>query len=223
MSAMTRSPACVSAGGSTSGIFGAASVTVIDASIGDPLDRRAVRREPGRQVDGDDRHAEPVDVGDDGLEQPRQRAAKTGAEDRIDDERRNPRARVKCSSHSCALVISTTVMPRRPRTSRLVRASPRTSATLPRRKTDVVDAALRERARDHESVAAVVAAAAEDRDAARRQVVEGGFHGRHDLASGVLHEHDRRNPDVLDGAAIGLAHLFGVEHSHGPGRAYCLC
>ena len=36
MSAITRSPQCASAGGSTSGIFGAARVTVIDASIASP-------------------------------------------------------------------------------------------------------------------------------------------------------------------------------------------
>src|SRR6476661_5355518 len=42
---------------------------------------------------------------------------------------------LKCSSHSCAFVTSTTVTPTRPRISRFVRASPRTSTTLPSRNT----------------------------------------------------------------------------------------
>jgi len=78
-----------------------------------------------------------------------------------------------------------------------------------------VDAALHERPRDHEVVAAVAAPTADDGDTTRRQVLERGLHGRHGLTSGILHQHDRRNSDVLDRAAIRLAHLFGIEHSHG--------
>ena len=77
-----------------------------------------------------------------------------------------------------------------------------------------VDAALHQSARDHESVAAVVAAATHHPDAAGRKIVERRFHRRDRLTPGILHQHDRRNPDVLDRAAIGFAHLFGVEHSH---------
>ena len=69
MSAITRSPACVSAGGRMSGIFGAPSVTVIDASIAVPSTYGGVGRDAGRQIDRDDRHAEAVDVGDDGFEE----------------------------------------------------------------------------------------------------------------------------------------------------------
>ena len=72
-----------------------------------------------------------------------------------------------------------------------------------------------------EAVAAVVAAAAEDADATRRQVVEGRLHRRDRLAPGVLHQHDRRNADVVDRPAIRLAHLLGVEHSHPVERTAC--
>ena len=75
-------------------------------------------------------------------------------------------------------------------------------------------AALQQRARHDEAVAAVVAAPAEDGDAAVEQVVEERLHRRHDLPAGVLHQHERRDADVLDGAAIGFAHLLGVEDSH---------
>ena len=132
-----RSPgrrACVSAGGNTSGIFGAASVTVIDASMAGPSTSCAVGRHAGRQIDRHDRHAEPVDVGDDGFEQagelPRKPVPTMASTIRSHSE-----ISLKCSSHSCALVISTTVRPMLPRISRLVRASPRTSATLPSRNT----------------------------------------------------------------------------------------
>ena len=48
------------------------------------------------------------------------------------------------------------------------------------------------------------------------------LHRRDRLAAGVLHQHDRRNADVVDRLAIGFAHLLSVEHAH-PGRAYPLC
>ncbi len=86
-----------------------------------------------------------------------------------------------------------------------------------------LDAALHQRARDDEAVAAVVAAAADDADAARSEIVERRLHRRHRLPAGILHQHDRGDADVLDRTAIRFAHLFRVEHSHGPGRAYCLC
>ena len=52
-----------------------------------------VGRHAGRQIDRHDRHAEPVDVGDDGLEQPAQLAVKPGAENRVDDRDRTRRSR----------------------------------------------------------------------------------------------------------------------------------
>ena len=117
----------------------------------------------------------------------------------------------KCSSHAWLSAISTTVRPRRPRISRLVRASPRTSATLPIRNTDDVDAALQQRARDDETVAAVVAAAAQDGHLALGEIAVDGFDRRHDLPAGVLHQHERRNADLFDRPAVGFAHLCRVQ------------
>ena len=123
----------------------------------------------------------------------------------------------KCSSQLCSSLISTTVTPSRPRISRLVRASPRTSRERADHEHRRVDAALQQRPRDHEAVAAVVAAAAQDGDAAVELRLVGRLHRRHHLAAGVLHQHERRNADVFDREAVGLAHLRGVEDSHQAG------
>src|SRR5690606_27900201 len=74
---------------------------------------------------------------------------------------------------------------------------------------------LEQRARDHEAVAAVVAAAGDDRHTPELHLRERGLDGRNDLPPGVLHEHERRDAQVVDGRAIGLAHLFRCEHTHG--------
>ena len=86
MSAMTRSPAWRSAGGSTSGIFGAASVTVIDATMAPPSVSCESADRPGRQIHRHDRDGQIVDVGDDGFEQPGELAVKTGTEQRVHEE-----------------------------------------------------------------------------------------------------------------------------------------
>ena len=87
MSAITMSPARVSAGGSTSDSFGAASVTVMPASM--DVANRLVRigGQSRRQIDGDDRDAGRVDVGDHGFEQAGERRVEPGAEDGVDDKR----------------------------------------------------------------------------------------------------------------------------------------
>jgi len=51
------------------------------------------------------------------------------------------------------------------------------------------DAALRQRTRDNEPVAAVVTLPAQDGHVQSRQILEGGFHRRHDLPAGILHQH----------------------------------
>ena len=61
---------------------------------------------------------------------------------------------------------------------------------------------------------------------ARRPVLDGRslerrLHRGDRLAAGVLHQHERRDADVVDRAAIGLAHLRGVQHSHGQYRSHC--
>ena len=77
-----------------------------------------------------------------------------------------------------------------------------------------VDAALHQRPRHDEAVAAVVAAAAQHRDLPLEQIAVDRFHRRDRLPAGVFHQHERRDADVVDRAAIGLAHLGGVQYSH---------
>ena len=98
--------------------------------------------------------------------------------------------------------------------SRLVRASPRMSATEPITKTGGVDPPLDQRPCDDESVAAVVPAAAQHRDAAIQTRFERRLDRRHHLAAGVLHQNERGNSDLFDGVAVGVAHLRGIQDSH---------
>jgi hypothetical protein len=63
-----------------------------------------------------------------------------------------------------------------------------------------------------EAVASVVAPAADDRDRRTgRKVVE----ERGGVSPGILHEHDARQSEVLDGAAIDVAHLGPCQRPHG--------
>ena len=48
------------------------------------------------------------------------------------------------------------------------------------------------------------------------EIVEERLHRRHHLPAGVLHEHERWNADVLNGAAIRFPHLLGGKDSHRP-------
>ena len=98
----------------------------------------------------------------------------------------------KCSSHAWLSAISTTVTPRWPRISRLIRASPRTSATRPMRNTETSTPRWTQRARDDEAVAAVVAAAAQHGDLPLEQVGVDRLHRRHHLPAGVFHQDERR-------------------------------
>src|SRR6266511_4179226 len=66
-----------------------------------------------------------------------------------------------------------------------------------------VAAALHQRARDDEPVAAVVAAAAQHGDLAIHEIAVHRLHGRHRLPAGILHEDERRNADLFDRPAIG--------------------
>ena len=186
------------------------------------IERRRVGRHACRQIDRDDWSAEAVEIGDDGLEESRERSAKAGTEDRVDHEL----ALRELAEVQLPLLRVGDLDDGHADAAEHFEVGARVPAHVghaSQQEHRCVDAALHERAGDHEPVAAVVATAADDADAARRQVVERGLHGRHGLTAGVLHQHDRRNADVLDRAAIRLAHLFGVEHSHGSGRAYCLC
>ena len=77
-----------------------------------------------------------------------------------------------------------------------------------------VAAALNESARDDEAVAAVVAAAAEHGDLPLEQVGVHRLHRRDCLPAGVLHQHERRDADLFDRAAIRVAHLGSVQYTH---------
>ena len=134
MSAITTSPACASPGGSTSGSFGAASVTVIDASMQSPIRCGVSADRPlGRSI-------ETI-----GMSDALTSATTVSSMPASADFRPVPKIAStisvhceiseKCSSQACSSPISTTVTPSRPRMSRLMRASPRTSATEPMTKT----------------------------------------------------------------------------------------
>jgi hypothetical protein len=77
-----------------------------------------------------------------------------------------------------------------------------------------LDAPLAQHARDDEPVAAVVAPAREDGDAAAVQIVERRGHGGHNLAAGVLHQHDGGDADLVDRPPIRLSHLLGCQDAH---------
>jgi len=86
MSAMTMSPARTSAGMSTSGSLGRASVTVVPASIDSPIGKEESAERPDGKVDGDHGNIRPVDVGDHAFDQAADRRVEAGAEDRVDDD-----------------------------------------------------------------------------------------------------------------------------------------
>ena len=186
------------------------------------LDRGAVGREARRQIDRDDGDTEAVEVGDNRFEEAGQRSAKAGAENRIDDEI----AARELREVQLPFLGVGDLDDRHADAAEDLEVRARVAAHFSdaaKQEHRGLDAALHQRARDDEAVAAVVAAAADDADAARSEIVERRLHRRHRLPPGILHQHDRGDADVLDRTAIRFAHLFRVEHSHGPGRAYCLC
>src|SRR5476649_566880 len=135
MSAITMSPARVSAGGSTSGIFGAASVTVRPASIDGPIgSAESADRPDGRSIATTGIPEAFTSVTTDSMNpeigalRPVPKMASTISVQSLTSE--------KCSSQAWLSAISTTVRPSRPRISRLILASPRTSATRPIRNTE---------------------------------------------------------------------------------------
>ena len=163
MSAMTMSPARVSAGGRTSGSFGRRE-RHRQAGLDRVADRlRRIGRQAGRQIDRDHRDARRVDVGDDAFDQAGERRVEAGAEDRVHDQRavadfgkvQLPRLAVGDLDDGQAEAAED------------LEVDPRVAADLGDAADEEhrdVDAALQERARDDEAVAAVVAAAAEHGD-----------------------------------------------------------
>src|SRR4029453_10275858 len=134
MSAITMLPACASAGGNTSGNFGAASVTVRPAWIDGPMASAESADKPdGILIDTAGMPEAFTSATTDsinpesGVLSPVPKIASTISVQSLTSE--------KCSSHAWLSAISTTVMPRRPRISRFVRAAPRTSPTRASRHT----------------------------------------------------------------------------------------
>ena len=135
MSAITTSPAWSSPGGSTSDSFGAASVTVIAADRHWPSRCGVSAERPlGRSTDT---IGMPITLTSattvssrpaSGALSPVPTIASTMSEQRCTSE--------ACSSQRCSSSTSITPMPRRPRMSRLMRASPFTCATGASRNTD---------------------------------------------------------------------------------------
>ena len=121
----------------------------------------------------------------------------------------------KCSSQVCSSPISTTVTPRRPRMSRLVRASPRTSATEPMTKTAASTPRwISVRATTNPSPPLLPRPHRTPTRPSSRASYAASIAAT-TCRPGVLHQHQRRYSDFLDGVAIGLAHLRGVEDPHG--------
>ncbi len=191
---------------------------------GRPDRLRRVRRQPARQVDRHDRRRRRVQVVDDRLVRGRTSGAfRPVPNERVHDQIGIRATSAPCSSQAPASAISMTSMPSARRISRFVAGVALESGRLADQHDRDGDVALEQRARDDESVAAVVAAAADHRDPHRRQRFERRFHGGDDLPAGVLHQHDRRQADLLDGPGDRLPASAAVLSTRIVNRAYRLC
>ena len=161
----------------------------------------------------DDRHAAVVEVADHGFEETGQWRRQARAEQRVDDQvvRRDlaamqfPRGLIGDLDDRLTDVAEN------------LEVDPRIALDLaqtPDHEHRHVEAALLQRPGHDETVTAVVALAADDGDAAFGEIGIQGFHGRHHLAAGILHQNQRSDADVLDGASVGLAHLVRVQDAH---------
>jgi hypothetical protein len=216
MSAMTMSPARSSAGGSTSGSFGAPSVTVTVASMQSPMSSCVSADMPdGTSIDTTGMPGS-VHVGDHRLEHALERRAQARPEERVDDEV----ALRDLGEVQLPGLLVVDLDDGESEVPEHLEVGARVAADAAERPDDEdrgVDAALQQRAGDDEAVAAVVARAAQHGHGALGQVVEDGLHRGHHLASRVLHQHDAGDPDLLDGATVGVAHLRAGQDSHAAG------
>ena len=174
---------------------------------------RRVGRQAGGQVDRHHRDVGRVHVGNDRLDQSRHRPLQPGTENRIDDQR----AVAHFGKVQLPRLAVGDLHDRDAKTPEDLQVDARIAAHV----RDAADqehghvrAPLHERACDDEPVAAVVAPAAEHRDLAVEQVGVHRLHRGDCLAAGVLHEDERRNTDLFNRAAIGVAHLGGVQDTH---------
>ena len=148
---------------------------------------RGVGRHPRRQVDRDDRNPAGVQVGDDRLVQPIERAAEAGPEQRVDDQI------VPGNLGEMQLPLSLVVDldDGDAEAAENLEVDARIALDLAHLSDDedgCLDAALMQRARDDEAVAAVVPLATNDGHAAFGEVLIERLHRRHDLPAGVFHQ-----------------------------------
>ena len=210
MSATTTRPA--GSGRRARASFGAPSVTVSVALGHGPRRARQVGEQPGRKIYRHHRTAGGVDVVRDGGKQAVQRTLQPGPEERVHDEAAGPQpspvripavvvehlrdgnAGLPCPVQIDAGVAGHLGRPREQEPGHVPAAPPHQPGR-------------------HPAVAAVVPAATENRRRARpaRHVrLDGGD----DLFPGTLHQVQRRNPMVVDRAALGVAHLRRREDAH---------
>ncbi len=220
MSATTTDPAASSPGGSIRGSFGAPNVTVSEASTTGPIGAGSSADSPLGRSTATTGTAPALRSWTIVSRETLEGRLEAGAEQGIDDN--------VPPQHLGAVQLPVLGGPDldhvEPEAAENVEIQPRVAADagcVPEEVDLDVDAGLPEHARHDEPVAAVVAAAGEHRHARLGQPVERGFHGRHHLPAGVLHQHRRRHADVLDGPAVGFAHLVAVHYAHGqaPGAA----
>jgi len=165
-----------------------------------------VGRQARRQVDSHDRNAGCVDIRDHGLDEAGHGGVQAGAENGVDDERATAELREMKLPRLAVVDLGD----RDAQASEDVEVRPRVATDLgdaANQKDRHGNAALRQRPRDDESIASIVAAAAQHADMALGQIRVHRFHRGDGLASGVLHEDERRDADVFDGAPIRVAHL----------------
>ena len=213
MSAITTSPQCGSAGGSTSGSFGTASVTVSVASMCGPVGSALSADSPdGRSIDTTGRSAALMSATTvskspaSGVFSPVPKSASTSrSQPRISEKWSSQAWRVVDLDDRVAEVAEDLEIDAR------VAAHFGDGADQERRH---VDAALQQRPRDDESVAAVVAAAAEHRDAGRRASANIASIAATTWRPAFSIRTIDGMPIVLDGAAIGFPHLRAVQDSH---------
>ena len=213
MSAITTSPAYASAGGSTSGSFGAARVTVIVASMQSPIRCGVSADTPlGRSIDTigiSDALTSATTVSI----MPVSGDAETGPEDRIDDQR----TLRDLGEMQLPTLLVADLHDGQPKPAQDVEIRPCVASHIGERTDDEherVNPPLQQRAGDDEPVASVVPASTEHRDTPREPLFVRGFDRGNDLAARVLHQHERWNSDLIDGVAVGLAHLRGGKDAH---------
>ena len=166
-----------------------------------------------RQIDGHNRNAGGVDIRDDAFDEPADGRVQAGAEHCVDDER----AVAYLGEVQLPCLAIGDLDYRESEAAEDFEVRTRIAAHVgdaAHEKHRHVDTPLEQRAGDHEAVAAVVAASAEHGHLELEQIAVHRLHRGDHLTAGVFHQNQWRDADFLDRAAIGFAHLCGVEYAH---------